>query len=478
MSIKARLLVAITALVTVAFAFTGVATVTVTRAQMLDRVDDTLIASAGKDPRHWDNPRRGADFGPKQSTAYLLLAPDGTVVDSDPSGFPTDPDPLPDLSSLDSDDLAARDDTIFTVGSAGGADLRYRVLLRQMPDGFYSVIAAPLDDVDRTIAGLQMVIAGASVAILVILSLVVWLVIRRGLRPVDDMIATAGIIAGGDLTRRVSYADPASEVGQLGQALNVMLGRIESSFAEKEATERRLRQFVADASHELRTPLTSIRGYAELYRSGAARSPEAVDRAMARIEAEGVRMGRLVEDLLLLARLDQGRPLRAEPVDLVRLVAHAVEDARAVEPARPLAFEHPDEALVRGDPDRLRQVVDNLLANARIHTDPRTPVRVRIDAQADDIVLTVADDGPGIAPEHAAHVFDRFYRADTSRARARGGAGLGLAIVAAIVDAHAGRVSLESAPGQGTTVHVVLPRLPRDALAPDPAEPLDVVPAG
>lgn len=469
MSIKARLLIAITALVAIAFALTGVATVTLIRAQMINRVDATVLASAGKAGHFGDGPKRNKPgFGSKQSTATLFLAPDGTVLDADPSGFPDDPDPLPDLSGMDLARRASGNDAIFTAGSVGDSNLRYRVLVRDAPGGAYVVTAAPLDGVDSTIANLQLVIAATSLGVLAILSAVAWFVIRRGLQPVDDMIATAGVIAGGDLTQRVSYADPASEVGQLGHALNVMLGRIESSFAEKEESERRLRQFVADASHELRTPLTSIRGYAELYRSGATNSPEAVERAMSRIEAEGIRMGRLVEDLLLLARLDQGRPLREEPVDLVRLVDFAVMDARAVDPQRNITFTHPEEARVLGDSDRLRQVIDNLLTNARVHTDPGTPVSVDITVHADDVVLTVADRGPGISQEHAEQVFDRFYRVDTSRSRARGGAGLGLSIVAAIVDAHHGQVTLDTALGQGTTVRVVLPRLPERAPATEP----------
>jgi two-component system OmpR family sensor kinase len=315
-----------------------------------------------------------------------------------------------------------------------------------------------------------MVVVATSVVTLLVVVLVVWFTIRRGLRPIDDMIATAGLIASGDLSHRVEHEDEVTEVGRLGRALNAMLARIETSFAAKEASERRLRQFVADASHELRTPLTSIRGYAELYRSGAAASPAALERVMARIESEGARMGKLVEDLLLLARLDQGRPLQREPVDLVELVEDAVQDARVVDPGRPIALAHPADARVLGDADRLRQVVDNLLANARVHTEPGTAVHVAIAAQAGEVTLAVADEGPGIEPEAARRVFDRFYRVDTSRSRARGGSGLGLAIVASTIEAHGGRVALDSTPGRGTTVTVTLPRAqPAQLAAREPA---------
>lgn len=479
MSIKARLLIAITALAALALVVSGIATVQLTRAQMVDRVDGVVMVSAAKGSHFWDRPKGGPGFDTKQATANLLIGPRGRIWLSDPSGFSSDPDPLPDLSDMSADDLAERaaSGDIFTVGSVGGGDMRYRALVRLTPAGNYAVTAAPLNDVDGMIRTLRFIITCTNLVVLALLCTVVWFVIRRGLRPVDDMIDTAGFIAGGDLSRRVEYDNSSSEVGRLGHALNVMLGRIETSFAEKEASEGRLRQFVADASHELRTPLTSIRGYAELYRTGAASSPEAVDRAMGRIEAEGIRMSRLVEDLLLLARLDQGRPLRMEQVDLVRLTNDAVADAHVVDPDRLLTYEHPDEALVRGDADRLRQVVDNLITNARVHTDPTTPVEVRIAVQADDIVLTVADNGVGIAPEHAEQVFNRFFRVDTSRSRARGGTGLGLSIVAAIVEAHEGNVALDTAPGEGTIVRVVLPRLPRDRLEqPEPAvEPLQSV---
>jgi two-component system OmpR family sensor kinase len=290
------------------------------------------------------------------------------------------------------------------------------------------------------------------------------------------MISTAGMIAGGDLSHRVEVEDQATEVGQLGQALNAMLSHIESSFAAKEASEQRLRQFVADASHELRTPLTSIRGYAELYRSGAVSSPEDVARVMRRIESEGKRMGHLVEDLLLLARLDQGRPLRMEPVDLVALVEDAVMDALAASPDREIAYAHDPEAWVSGDADRLQQVAENLLANARTHTPAGTPVRVELRAAEDAVSLSVADEGPGIDPRDAERIFDRFYRADSSRARSSGGVGLGLSIVASIVEAHGGTVRIEATPGAGAIFTISLARAHPETAA-QPAQPLVATPA-
>jgi two-component system, OmpR family, sensor kinase len=237
-----------------------------------------------------------------------------------------------------------------------------------------------------------------------------------------------------------------------------MLGQIEVAFAERTASEARLRRFVADAAHELRTPLTSIRGYAELFRRGASTRPDDLAKTMLRIEEGAARMGVLVEDLLLLARLDQGRPLEIEAVDLTRLAAAAVDDMRVISPDRPVVFESNGTVVVSGDELRLRQVVANLLENARTHTPPTSPVEVRVGVAGDDAVIEVQDHGPGMTPEDASRVFERFWRADPSRARTSGGAGLGLAIVAAIIGAHGGRAEVQTAPGAGATFRVWIPR--------------------
>jgi two-component system OmpR family sensor kinase len=287
----------------------------------------------------------------------------------------------------------------------------------------------------------------------------VW-VVRRGLRPLDDVVDAAGAVADGDLSHRVPVANERTEVGRLGTAFNAMVDRIEVSFAERDASEQQLRRFVADASHELRTPLTSIRGYAELLRFGADDDPQQLALAMRRIEDEAARMGVLVDDLLLLARLDQGRPLERGPVDLVRLTGDAVADARAVEPERPISFDaNGDAVMVAGDASRLHQVVANLLANARVHTPPTAAVTVSIGVQNGLAVLEVADRGPGMSESEAAQVFERFYRADESRSRANGGAGLGLAIVTAVVAAHGGTVEVRTRPAEGARFIVRLPGL-------------------
>ncbi len=289
------------------------------------------------------------------------------------------------------------------------------------------------------------------------MAIVAWWVIKLGLRPLEDMQETAGAIAAGDLSRRIDVVDANTEVGRLGIALNEMMQQIESAFAARAASEGRLRRFVGDASHELRTPLTSIRGYAELFRRGAADRPEDLAKAMRRIEEEADRMGSLVDDMLLLARLDQGRPLERQPVDLTRLTRDAVDDARAVAPNRPIDFSPNGAVFVPGDELRLRQVLGNLLQNANRHTPPDTPVHVRVVNGEEEAVIEVADEGPGMATEDANRVFERFWRSDPSRTRSSGGAGLGLAIVAAIAGAHGGRAEVQSAPGQGSVFRVHLP---------------------
>ena len=299
-------------------------------------------------------------------------------------------------------------------------------------------------------------------------------VVRSSLRPLVEVEQTAGAIAAGDLSRRVPEADPRTEVGRLSRALNAMLGQIESAFTAQansegaaRASEERMRRFVADASHELRTPLTSIRGFAELYRQGAVPDSTAVTRVMRRIEDEAARMGVLVEDLLMLARLDEQRPLERLPVDLLTIASDALHDARVLGPDHPSHLDvatHGVAPVVLGDEARLRQVVSNLVSNALVHTPPGTTVSVRIaNERADDgaqwVLLEIADDGPGLAPDARIRIFERFYRADPSRTRASGGSGLGLSIVAALVAAHGGTVRVESEPGEGTTFQVRLPHI-------------------
>ena len=339
----------------------------------------------------------------------------------------------------------------FTVRASDGS--RWRVASVRHRFG-YRLVGANLADTTATLRRMSSVLVIATLAVLATLVAAgVW-VLRQGVRPLDAMTGTAGAIAAGDLSERVADTDPRTEAGRLGAALNTMLGRIEAAFSARAAAEQRLRRFVADASHELRTPLTTIRGYAELYRSGALGTRSDLDDAMRRVEGEAVRMGVLVDDMLLLARLDQGRPLEREPVRLDVVAADAAADARAVDPSRAITVDA-EEVTVAGDDARLRQVVGNLVGNAVRHTPAGTPIAVTVRAAGDVARVSVADEGQGMDAETASRVFERFYRADP--ARSTGGSGLGLSIVAAVVAAHGGTVSVETAPGAGATFVVSLP---------------------
>jgi two-component system, OmpR family, sensor kinase len=272
----------------------------------------------------------------------------------------------------------------------------------------------------------------------------------------------------------VSPSDPHTEVGRLGLALNAMLGRLEEAFAERQASENRLRQFIADASHELRTPLASIRGYAELFRIGAARKPVDTEKAMQRIEDEAERMGVLVEDLLTLARLDEVRDPVREDVDLALLARDGVEDARATAPDRRIELQVDGSAIVVGDPDQLRQVLGNLMRNALVHTPPGTPVDVTLASVGEEVALDVRDHGPGLPVTDTDALFERFWRAEGGRHRGKAGAGLGLAIVAGMVGAHGGRVKAANAPQGGARFTVWLPARAA-AIAPEPVAPVTPV---
>ncbi|MFD1147181.1 sensor histidine kinase [Saccharothrix hoggarensis] len=329
------------------------------------------------------------------------------------------------------------------------------------------VVAMPAAKSDELLDRVRNVAVGSSAVALLAVAYLSWRAVRRALRPLTGISATAAAIGSGDLTRRVGGAGARTEVGRLGDALNAMLGQLESAFREREASEDRLRRFVADASHELRTPIATIRGYAELFRRGAARRPDDLDVAMRRIESEAERMGSLVDELLLLARLDQGRPLSRDPVELTDLAADAVADALTAWPDHPVELDHDEPVTVAGDRDRLRQVLGNLLANVARHTPPGTTARVSVRAEGDHAVIAVSDDGPGLTEEECSHVFERFYRAPTARAD-HGGAGLGLSIVAAVAAAHGGRATVASTPGRGTTVAITLsPARPGAARLPD-----------
>ncbi len=461
MTLRSRLLLGLLGLVAVGLVVSNVVTYRALRSFLYNRVDQQLAdAVSPLSTRLHGGDRRGP---PVSNTIAASLAPTGTwaglvrdgqiavaaVVALDLDALTEVPRPKFDPSHLDQSGPT-------TVGAVSGGS-RFRLISVPESDGDFIVVGVPLRDVEQTLNRLVGVEAAATVAVLAAVGLMARFLVRRGLRPLEDIGKTAGAIAAGDLSRRVEPAEARTEVGRLGLALNSMLGQIESAFSAQQASEDRLRRFIADASHELRTPLTSIRGYAELFRRGAADRPEDLAKAMRRIEQEAGRMGVLVDDLLLLARLDQGRPLEREAVDLSRVAADAVDDARAVDPSRPITLEAPPRTTVRGDDVRLRQVVGNLMTNAHQHTPPGTPVHVRVATSNGSAILEVADRGPGLTAEQAAHVFERFYRGEESRTRAQGGTGLGLAIVAAIAEAHGGKAAVDTEPGHGARFRIELP---------------------
>ena len=468
MSLRARLLLVTLALVAVALTAAGWATHVALKSFLLDRVDRELLDLRA--PASFAVGDRRLPGLPANAIVRITL-PDGREYRYDNrfegSGEPYDTPAVirPGFSTVDLPGDPGEYRLLSTTQTGADPDGDFRP--GGLPTGSTLVIGVPLTEVTGTLNRLLMIELAVGAATLGGLALLALWLVRVGLRPLERIGETADAIAAGDLSQRVADESPRTEIGRLGRTLNAMLGRIEESFEERRRNEERLRQFVADASHELQTPLTSVRGYAELFRRGAAQRPDDLATTMRRIEAEATRMGLLVDDLLLLARLDQGRPMDDEPIDLASLVGDLVADARVVEPERPFTEDSEGPVWVRGDDARLRQVVGNLLSNARAHTPAGAPVTVRTLARDGEAVIEVADRGPGLVPEHAARVFERFFRADPSRARASGGSGLGLSIVSSIAEAHGGRAEISSTPGEGATFRVVLP-LAGPALTPDP----------
>ncbi len=340
--------------------------------------------------------------------------------------------------------------------ASDGSGSGFRVVTETGPGGEVAVVAIPLTDLDATLGRLRTIELLVSMAILAALAALSFWAVRVGLRPLARIEETAGEIAAGDMSHRVEDVDERTEVGRLGIAFNSMLTRLEGVFADQRASEERLRTFLADASHELRTPLSSIRGYSELFRLGASADPADLERSMRRIEEESERMSGLVDDLLTLARLDEVRDARREPVDLAILAADACADGRIAAPGRAIELSSDGPTAVSGDPDQLRQLIANLIGNAISHGDGAIEVEVR--AEADRMVLGVRDHGPGLPGEAAdGKVFERFWRAGEARSRASGGAGLGLAIVAEVAAAHGGSATAANAPGGGAIFEVTLP---------------------
>ena len=471
LSLRARLLLAVAAVALVGLLAADVATYTALRSFLIDRVDQSLIAAQKPLIRTlFQTPPSAlgpAGQGERDAAALATAAPGAFIELRDPTGFVLVSGSTRGEFSHDKPRLPYRvegleggrgeDATFLTVESSGRGGGDFRVRADRLSDGSVLLVALPLEDVNSTLHRLIVIEVVVTAAVLlgaVLLGL--WLV-RVGLRPLRGIESTASNIAGGELSARVAQGNDRTEVGRLSMALNTMLQRIEDAFTKQRASEERLRRFVADASHELRTPVSAVGAYAELFERGAQQRPDDLARVLRGVRAETARMQALIEDLLLLTRLDEGRPLERQPVELVALAGEAVEAAQMIGSEWPVSIEADEPVEVTGDRMALREVLDNLLANVRTHTPPGTRATVRVLTRDGEAVLEVADEGPGLGAENAARVFERFYRADPSRARDRGGTGLGLAVVAALAEAHGGRVELDTSPGAGATFRVRLP---------------------
>jgi two-component system OmpR family sensor kinase len=471
---RARLVGILIVLLVAALTSTGLGTQIVLKKYLAKQVDQDLTASAVQQVL---NTLRDTERMPNQNNAlpsqyvvqYQLTGQAVTTVVN--NQVQEHPRLIPVFPATTVDTAVKSPGRLSTVRSKDGTQ-RWRLALFPVingPPGSGTVVGwlfvgLSLNPADGAIEQLQVIFLAFGAGLILLCVLLGWLAIRRAFLPLTEVEQTAAAIAAGDLSRRVPDHPATTEVGRLTSSLNGMLAQIESAFRSREASEQRTRRFAADASHELRTPLASIRGFAELYRQGAVSQPEDVARTMSRIEDESRRMGSLVEDLLLLARLDEQRPARTDPVDLAVLAGDATHDARGLAPDRQVRLvglapgRGPEPSVVTGDENRLRQVVANLVGNAARHTPPGSPIELAVGRAGDLAVLEVRDHGAGLAPEHAAKVFERFYRVDASRARHQGGgSGLGLSIVTAVVSAHGGRVGVATTPGGGATFRVELP---------------------
>lgn len=425
----------------------------------LERVEQAGIAYEARENKKTGQGRRAAQVPLQRvptSISVTLIGPAGIVL-GQIGGDLNRTEITSYLQAITPEQVIERANRPFTIDTP---QFDFRAIAQRLPSGLGTVVVAQsFEDIDRTLRRLQGLFILIGLVMISFITLASRKVITVGLRPLVAVEETAVRIAEGDLTARLPDVKPNTEVGRLVNTLNTMLGRIEESFAARLESESKLRRFVADASHELRTPITAIRGFAELHRQGAVSGEEKTKELIGRIENESKRMGSLVEDLLLLARLDQSRQMKSEPVNLSKLVLDAVESARAAGPSHPVTFNHFDEEIYAlGDNDRIHQVVANLLANARTHTPAGTAIDVSVIQSDDGVRIRIADNGPGLSQRDQERIFERFYRADSSRVRTDGeGTGLGLSIVDAVMRAHAGQVSVESEIGKGAAFTLFFP---------------------
>jgi two-component system, OmpR family, sensor kinase len=481
-SLRNRLTVGVLLLSALAFAASGFAVQSSLRSYLMDQVDEQLLSvvggttlrldragiagddegnQRGEESKNKGNPARmAAPPAPltrvPTSTSVTLIDPFGNIIGG--IGGDLSANQINDyVKGLMPGEIALNGDKPFTI-EAPGAD--FRVVTLVLPSALGSVVVAQsLADFDKTTDRVGLVLFFIYLLVLIVIAAASRQVIRISLKPLEDVEETAELIAAGDLSARLPDAKPDTEVGRLVTSLNQMLTRIEESFAIKEESESKLRRFIADASHELRTPLTAIRGFAELHRQGAVPNGEPTKELLGRIENESVRMGTLVEDLLLLARLDQSREMEMKPVNLSKVVNECVASARAAGPTHPITISAVvDEVFALGDETRIYQVISNLLTNARVHTPIGTPIAVALNQSDDGVAISVTDNGNGLTMDDQAKIFERFFRVDLSRQRnSSEGSGLGLSIVDAVMRAHGGRVSVTSEQGKGATFTLFFP---------------------
>lgn len=468
LSLRTRLIAGTVGLLAVGLLIADVAGFILFRSAQLQQVDDQLQAPFGARPPEQLQMWLTTFCESSQGSEDLQLPTNFTILTMDDSARTTCT--LPRSQSvpvnLTAEQLAQSADaaTILTITGEPGQHDAWRARVIRLDSG-YAVLAISLADLDTAVARLARISLTVGLIILATAFGAGVVFVRIALRPLTRIEKTAGQIAAGDLSRRIDVDTTKTEIGRLSNSLNSMLTQIESAFAERDRTEARLRRFVADASHELRTPLATIRGHAELVRQGAAQTPDDVARVVGRIESEAIRMTSLVEDLLLLARLDTTRVLEQRPVDLLSLAIDAVNDTHVRDADRTISVSNPTEPpwreappTVLGDDARLQQVLANLLSNAVKHTPPGTPVEVEVGVQLDRVRLSVVDHGPGLRVGNEQKVFERFFREDAGRGRGHGGgAGLGLSIAWTLIDKHGGNLRYQPTPGGGSTFTITLP---------------------
>jgi two-component system OmpR family sensor kinase len=468
-SLRSQLVAIIMGLLLLALAATGAGTLTLVKSYLQGQVDDKLKAAVAlaQDQQSFDklaqpNPSTPTDSAVPTDYSLTLYVPG-----LEPYPFGGSQSDRPAIANITAAEAKLRGNSPFHVRGTAGSNWRV-VAIGVTANGQNGVviIGLPLTPVDKVMEHAVLVVVGVGLLTLVLAFFIATWTVARSFRPLAKVEKTAAAIAAGDLSRRVEVENPHTEVGRLGGSLNAMLAHIEASFAARAASEGRMRRFAADASHELRTPLVTIRGFSELYRHGALATKEDVAMAMGRIESEAKRMGSMVEDLLMLARLDEQRPLQLKPVDLQLLAHDAVVDTKASSGDRTITLTgldgaSPTAAPVQGDEAKLRQVIGNLVGNALRYTPEGSPIELAVGVRntptGSNSVIEIRDHGPGIPEAETNKIFERFYRADTSRTRETGGSGLGLAIVAAIVGSHGGTVQVAETDGGGATLVVSLP---------------------